>query len=402
MSMDTKTGCSTDTCDATRRCRGNKLIWVLLIVLLNAIISFGYTACTAKDPTTAWAMLSTCYVFFLGITQTGIIFSAIMRIAKSKWGMYFNRLGEALTLSFIPVAFITFIVIYVGGTDHLFYWAAKNQTHGHLSPWLGKGLFLWRNIFFMTAFYVMSYIYFLTARKEEKQEATSYDIKKILNIMACLVMFFFVVTNTNIAWDFGMMIIPHWESTIFPPYYWVSNIFGGVAFLFLMGVHFIHRGGGKHLTENHLESMGIMFMGFVLTWTYMFWSQHIVIWYGDMPELTAPFFKAMTGHYSGLFALMLITIFIIPFFALIFKAVKRCLKSLMVVALLICIGVWLNRYLMIIPVFADGSQPVFASWTGISIIFGSISATLLSIKAFVRFFPEASLYTGPDRNDGGH
>ena len=99
------------------------LFWALIILLLNGIISFVYTIQTTTNTINLWALLAVNFVFFLGITQTGIVFSAIMRISKSGWGRHFSRFGEILTLSFIPVAVITFIIIYIGGVDHLFYWA---------------------------------------------------------------------------------------------------------------------------------------------------------------------------------------------------------------------------------------------------------------------------------------
>ena len=122
------------------------LRWILAILVANGIISFGYAVMRSDDPTALWAALAVNFTFYLGITQAGIVFSAIMRIAKSEWGKYFSRLGEILTLSFIPVAFITFLVLYLGGTEHLFYWARLEspETHDvHLSPLAREGaLFL--------------------------------------------------------------------------------------------------------------------------------------------------------------------------------------------------------------------------------------------------------------------
>ena len=226
-------------------------VWILLILLANGIISFAYNVANTPETTTLWGLLSTNFLFYLGLTQTGIVFSAIMRIAKSEWGRYFNRLGEILTLSFIPVAFVTFIIIYIGGTDHLFWWAQPQPSNGHgpahISPWLGKDLFLWRNIVLMALFYVMSYIYFVNGRKEEGKSEIPVHLEQTLNVMAGLVIFFYVALNTNLAWDFGMTIIKHWESSIFPAYYWVGNVFAGSAFLYLLGAYFISRRPGKAL-----------------------------------------------------------------------------------------------------------------------------------------------------------
>ena len=389
------------------------MVWILLALLANGIISFAYTVSTTPETTNLWAMLATTFVFYLGITQTGIIFSAFMRIAKSEWGKLFSRIGEILTLSFIPVAFATFIIIYLGGTEHLFYWAkpALDAAHGgheatgaahHISPWLTKDLFLWRTIISMALFYFFSYLYFSNARVEEKGHP-GINLESRLNVLAGIVMFFYVMTNTNTAWDFGMMIIQHWESTIFPPYYWVGNVFAGVSFLFIFGAWALKKYVRINLRneKERLDYMGLMLMGFTLLWVYMLWSQHIVLWYGDIPALTVPVVKTMTGNYSWAFFIMLFALFIIPFIALLYRKVKLSLTALTAVAYIICVGVWINRYLMVMPVFSDGSAYTFFSWTGIALILGGLSAMLVSFFAFLKLFPNVTITTYAEKH-GDH
>ncbi|MEK6539635.1 MAG: hypothetical protein AABZ21_03220, partial [Deltaproteobacteria bacterium] len=371
-------------------------IWVLLALLVNGIAVFAYNIAVAEDTTKFWALLATTYIYYLGLTQTGIVFSAIMRIAKSEWGRHFSMLGEALTLSFIPAAFGLFLIIYFGGTEHLFYWARHSSSHGalgeahvrHISPWLGTGLFFWRTIVSMSLFYIMSWVYFRWCRLEERCDC---DMERRLNLTAGFVMFFYVVTNTNTAWDFGMMIIQHWESTIFPAYYWVGNIFAGTAFVFLMAVYFIPRAPGEEMDKDHLDSMGKLLIGFSILWIYMFWSQHIVIWYSDLPNLTGPLLKQREGSFAPVFTLMIITVFIIPFFALLFRRVKLRVLSLSAVAFIICIGIWINRYLMVMPVFTNGEESVFATYTGVALFFAGLATVLLSFIAFRAFSPDVNL-----------
>ena len=360
-----------------------------IVILLNGIISFVYSVKAAQEPATLWAMLAVNFVFYLGITQTGIVFSAMMRLSKSEWGRYFSRLGEILTLSFMPAAAIIFFIIYLFGTDHLFYWANPGQSQGHISPWVGRSLFFWKNIIANALFYIASYLYFSCGSREEKEPHPSVDMIKRRNILAGVVCFFYIIANTFIAWDFGMMIIPHWESSIFPPYYWCGNILGGAAFLFVASVAFISGPRKEPVGREHLNSMGKVFIGFVLLWVYMFWSQHIVLWYSNLPHLFEPVFRQMKGNYTPAFVLMMLLIFILPFCALLFRRVKFSAKAMAAVSISICAGVWINRYLMIIPVFTDMGVPVFTSWTNISLILGGLSAVLLSVAVFFRLFPQA-------------
>jgi hypothetical protein len=381
--------------------------WVLVIVIINSIVAFGYTLMTTTDPTTLWSMVAVNFVYYTGITQSGIVFSAIMRISKSEWGRYFSRLGEILTLCSIPWAFAVFFVIYFGGADLLFYWVKPVEAQVEIgawaihSPWLHKGFFFWRTVITMALFYGMSYIYFRLARVEESKKAVAFDIKKRLNLYAGLVMFFYVAANTTISWDFGMTIIPHWESVIFPAYYFVGNLFACAAFLYLLSLLFLsprsHEGDDKTIIVRiimdraNLHSMGTFLMAFTLLWVYMFFSQHIVTWYGDRPILTEPLFWQNRGYFAWLFAIMVVCLFVVPFFALLTKRVKLALAPMTVVAVLICVGIWINRYLMIVPVFTDGSETIVANWTGISIVLGGLAGTLLGLEIFMKIFSYVSL-----------
>jgi hypothetical protein len=364
--------------------------WLLLLLLTNGIVAFAYNVAIAKDATNLWALLATIYIYCLGLTQTGVTFSAIMRISRSEWGSQFSRLGEMLTLSFIPTSFILFLLIYFGGTEHLFYWARPQEAAhgGHvlpLSPWLGKGLFLWRTVILSALFYLVSFIYFRYSCIEKRDAS---DIKNPLNILAGFVILLYILTNTNTAWDFGMMIIPHWESSIFPVYFWMGNILGGTAFLFLMGIYFIpktHR--ETYWSKEHLNSAGKLLLGFSLFWVYLLWSQHIVIWYGGLPNLTGPLFKQQKGSYAPTFIFMILTIFLVPFLSLIFRKIRLNLRAFSAVAFIICIGVLINRYLIVIPVFTDGKENVFATYTGVSLLVSGLAAVLLSFIAFRNLFP---------------
>lgn len=359
------------------------IFWVFLAIFVNGIISFAYSVQTAPETTNLWAMLAVTFVYFLGITQTGIIFSAVMRLAKSKWARYFSRLGEVLTLSFIPVAAVTFAVIYIGGIKHLFPWATPTAHGEHINPLFGRGIFLWKNLVLMTLFYIMSYAYFRSSREESGPlESSSRS-----NVLAVLVIIIYVLANTNIAWDFGMMISPHWESSIFPPYYWSGNLLVGSAFLFLISVYLISGSAKEGMGKRHLDSMGKVLLGFMLLWVYMFWSQYIVIWYGNQPDLTGPLYKEMTGNYTLMFAAMILTGLVIPFFGLIFRRIKLDVKALSAVAVSICVAMWLERYLMIIPAVSEGNSAIFASWAGVSLTLAGLSSILLSVLAFMKLFP---------------
>jgi len=368
--------------------------WVLIILFVNGVLSFVSAASNpATDQAELWGLFATTAVYCIGLTQAGIVFTAIMRIAKSQWGRYFNRMGEMLTLSYLPATVILLIIIYYGGVDHIFYWAgpeAGAHSTGHssaLSPWLTKRFFAIRYIVLTPLFYITSFHFFRTGRIEERMGTTTDAMQRRLTVLAALVCFFYVWLNTNIAWDFGMMIKHHWESTIFPGYFWVGNLFASFAFLYLVGVYFISSHKGIRPTKNHLASMGILLMGFELLWVYMYYSQHVVIWYGDLPERAGPLFKQMEGNYLPTYIMMILATFVVPFILLLFRKIKTSVLGLGAAAIIICVGLWYERYLMVMPVFGDGSAPVFFTWTGLALLSGGISSILLSLMTVLKFTP---------------
>ncbi len=375
------------------------LLPVLLIVLANGIFTFAYMVSTNGGSQTLWGLFAVNYLLFLGLTQTGIIFSTIMRVAKSSWATYFNRLGEVLTLSFIPVAVIGFLILFFGGAEHLFYWmphsGAEHLSHhegGHvLSPWLNKDFFLWRYVATMVPFYFLSFLYFRGSRAEQTHGEIPRCLTVKMSFLGGFIMFFYVWGNTNLAWDFAMMNIPHWESTIFPGYYWVGNLLAGPAFLFILARVFIRRRPGEELSLDYIEPMGKLLMGFTLTWIYMYWSQHIVMWYPELTHKYGTLYDRMSGHYLLIFVAMMLALFILPFFMLVFRRIKLTVFGLTTVAVILCLGLWLNRFLLIIPTYSDGSVPTFGTYVNFSLALGFLAATLLSVMCFFKLFPTVSI-----------
>jgi molybdopterin-containing oxidoreductase family membrane subunit len=214
----------------------------------------------------------------------------------------------------------------------------------------------------------------------------------------------FVIANTIIAWDFGMMTIPHWHSTALPIFYWVENLYAGMALLVILaallsskiqGASFIDRSAiilplnNSPLKNPPLKNMGAMLTGFTLLWVYIYWSQFFVIWFGDLPYETQPLWRQMYGHYSPLFWIMMSCAFFLPFGALIFARLKTSLRAMVCIALIINAGIWLNKYLLVMPVLSERHWP-FTSWVEVALIVGWLSGFLFVLLLFFRSLPSIS------------
>jgi hypothetical protein len=133
----------------------------------------------------------------------------------------------------------------------------------------------------------------------------------------------------------------------------------------------------------------MMVTGFTLLWLYFFWAQFFVIWFGNLPQETEPVWRQMYGHYSGYFWTMLAGCFFIPFVTLLFAVIKRSVFAMCVVAFAINLGIWLNKYLMIVPVFSLDNRP-FEHWIDVALALGLLAGFLASAMILATRLPSYS------------
>ena len=126
----------------------------LLLLLSGALmlagfgwIAFSWNSMSATD----WGVFAAVWMFLTGITQFGVVFSATMRICEAEWARPYHRIAEIVTLSFAPIAFLGFLLIYFGGLDDLLFWTHAGEG-AHLSPWLNETFLFWRNLLAMLLF----------------------------------------------------------------------------------------------------------------------------------------------------------------------------------------------------------------------------------------------------------
>jgi molybdopterin-containing oxidoreductase family membrane subunit len=137
--------------------------------------------------------------------------------------------------------------------------------------------------------------------------------------------------------------------------------------------------------------MGIVLTGFALLWLYMFWAQFFVTWFGNLPHELEPLQAQMAGHYAPYFWVMVFCIFGFPIATLIFAPVKRNWWSLLFVAAVINVGVWLNRYLLVVPALIEEHVP-FSSAPELILVAGLMSGFLLMFLLLFKVFPMISTW----------
>ncbi len=387
------------------------LLFAVVFIACTGMLAYALQSGSDEIP---WAFLTANFVFLLGVSQFGAAFTAIMRVIGTKWARPYYRLGEVLTLAYMPIAIGGLLIIYYFGRHDLFYWLDLAPGE-HRSAWLNESFLLTRNLVAQGVFYVFvlaSFIYGLLPDVTPESAASGPEwrralyrrllimktgrdeanLKRFVYYYSPLILLTCAIANTFIAWDFGMMLTPHYHSTVYPMYFIVGNMFAGTAVMLLLSV-LLRRvvAVDEYFSTLHVKSLGIMLTGFSLLWLYFFWAQFFVSWFGNLPQEYGPLWKQMHGFYGPYFWVMLSCIVAIPIGSMIFAWVKRSWWAMVVVTLIMTLGIWINRYLMVISSLYDEYTP-FASIPDYFAFAGIFAGFLMILLFLFNVFPMVSMW----------
>ncbi|MCH8140775.1 MAG: polysulfide reductase NrfD [Proteobacteria bacterium] len=360
-----------------------------------------------------FSLLIVSYLFLLGVSQAGVVFCAIGRLVHAQWAKPYYRVAELSTLAFFPFAIVGFLLIYYFARDDLFYWLSASPDE-HLSAWLNSDWLLIRNLFGLLLFYGLSAFYVLKALRpdlagasEAPAHASTGDdehrkIERQLYLLSPLVIIAFVICNTLFAWDFAMMLIPHWHSTVFPIHFWFGNVFAATAAMVAIpAVLGRFSATDYQFGDRQIRQLSMLVSAFMLLWIYLFWAQFFVIWFGNLPHEADPLWRQMYGHYAPYFWTMLAACFFVPFVSLIFAFFNRSLLAMCVVGFGINLGIWVNKYLMVVPVFSPDNRPLdnlLDASLSIGLLVGFLAVVVLLARRLpVYSYWEIKLKHTPDR-----
>ena len=354
-------------------------------------------ALNADDTQIDFALLTVSFLYLMGISQGAIVFCAIMRLVGAQWSKPYYRLAELFSLSFAPLAILTFLLIFFFAQDDLFYWVshgAEESPDHHLSPWLNSNWLLVRNLVGLLLFYGLSTIYALKSLRPDLADASGekgninyQKAERELYLLSPFIILSFVLCNTLFAWDFGMMLIEHWHSTIFPILFAFGSLFGGTASLvFLVAIPGRFDVTSSYFGRDQVKNLGMLLTGFTLLWLYFFWAQFFVVWFGNLPRETDALWPQMYGHYAPYFWAMMTGCVFLPFVALLFAVVKRSVLAMTVLACSINLGIWLHRYLTVVPVFSPDDQ-AFDEWLDVILAAGLLAGSLAVFLVLSRRLP---------------
>ena len=334
-------------------------------------------------------------VFFLGVSTIGTVFMAINYVAYAGWSVMIKRIAEALSAWVIPGAVILFVLFLVGRHD-IFHWTHEgimekgspnyDKIIAGKSGFLNLPFYLIRTVVYLGIWAFFSWKLRQLSLAEDRLGGTVWFHKSINASALFLVLY--AVTSSMSAWDWVMSVDPHWFSTLFGWYVFASWWVSGIAAIALTAIFLKQAGYLKALTSNHMHDLGKLVFGFSIFWTYVWFSQFMLIWYANLPEEAVYFNQRLggfEGRYTGIFFFNLIINFVFPFLCLMTRDAKRQMIIMKIVCIAILIGHWSDFYLMLMPGTLKGENG-FLIEIGVAAIF--LGAFLI---LFTRRLASASL-----------
>ena len=332
-------------------------------------------------------------VFFAGLGIIGLFFVAIQYAAQAGWSVGVKRVGIAMG-TWIPIAGLLMLILWFATNHDIFHWThsylydEKNSQFDKIinekAPFffwpLAGGTFPIFFIFRMVLFFSVWYWFFIMIRKnmaaEDIEASTSYWHKNV--VLSTVFLIFFGVSSSIAAWDWVMSIDTHWFSTMFGWYVFASWWVTGLATITLIVVFLKDAGYLKIVNSNHLHDLGKFMFAFSIFWTYIWFSQFLLIYYAHIPEETIYFMERMdTSPYSWIFYLVLILNFVLPLLLLMTRDAKRQMSMLKLVCPIIIVGHWFDFFNMVTPGVMKFEGGVGFIEIGIALIF--LSAFLLVV-----------------------
>jgi len=316
-----------------------------------------------------WAVYIANFVYFIGIGHAGTFISAALRVLRFQWRAPISRAAETLTVFALGAAAL-FPLIHLG-RSWKFYWLLPYPNQRQIWPsyhspllwdltailtylscsimfeWLGLIPDLamardrivqgWRHKFFK-----------LVALGWRGTERQWKHLETAMNVFSYGIIPVMFSVHTIVSWDFAMALQPGWHSSVFGPYFVIGALFSGVGAVIIV---LILLRKALHLEyfirAEHLNGLGKFLLVLSFTWTYFYFNDYIVPWYGQEPVVKVISRLFAQGWASPLWYLMLFSNIVVPWATLWSRKLRTSIPVMLIVSVFVQIGMYLERYLIV-------------------------------------------------------
>ena len=391
-------------------------------IVLAGFVSWGYQAyhgigLTGLNWPVYWGFYLVNFVFWIGISHAGTLISAILRLVNATWRRPVTRCAEAITAFALMIGAL-FPLIHLGRPWLFFYLIPYPSDRGiwpnFRSPliwdFFAIGTYITASSLFLMLPMIPDFallrdrttglrkrIYGLLSMGWRGTPKQWHRLESAMHIMAIVIIPIAVSVHTVVSFDFSMVLVPMWHSSIFGPYFVTGAIFSGIAALIVAMAllrKLLHL--ENYLRPLHFANLGKLLLTFSLLWSYFFFNERFSVWYGNETHEAGVFWATLTGEYAPFLWTMVFLNFVLPLPLLGIRKL-RTVTGTVIASCGVIVGMWLERFLIIIPSLSYRQLPYswgsyLPGWPEIVIMAGSFAGMGLLYVLFSKFVPIISIW----------
>ncbi|CAN5718571.1 hypothetical protein BH23GEM3_BH23GEM3_27010 [soil metagenome] len=360
-----------------------------------------------------WDALLFNWLFWSSLAMGMVMFAVALHITEADWAWSIRRLAVG-GAAFLPISFLLLLPVFFGSEHYFHHWLpvvrgeVADQIIENKSAWLNLPFLIVRNIVGVAILYGLAiWFAYLSLRPDvhgafANRHRPIYDrmtqgwrgvgeevqrSRTLMTRLAPVLALAFAIIWGLVGIDLAMTLEPHWFSTMFPVAFFVTAFHGGIAATAIATTVLRSRLGlQEYITTRQYHDLGKLVFAFSIFWMYINWSQYFVIWYGMFPHEQEWFVHRFVDPFGPFVRVIVTLVFILPFFGLLTRPPKKVPAVLAFFSVLILIGHWLERFMLIVPSLWEGEGfPLGLTEIGMGL--GFMGLFLSSYIWFARSFP---------------
>ncbi len=371
-----------------------KLFSIILMVIGAIAIVAGFFADGSEHHGRWWSNLLINGFYFLGISLGALFFYALHFATETAWAVMLRRVMEGV-FSFIPYAAVALVIVFIGATfhwNHIYHWmdesvlsefvsestmesdhpdyydsmeeaekdgvvAVGNDDYDEIiankSAYLNIPFFWIRTAIYFVVFILFARWFRRRSLKEDEEGGTR--LHTLGYKRGALYLVLFAVFSSTLAWDWLMSIDTHWFSTLFGWYVFSGMWVSAMNVIIILTLYLVSKGYLKDINSSHVHDMGKWVFALSFLWSYLWFSQFLLIWYSNIPEEVTYFITRIEEYKVPFFGMFIIN-FALPMLILMSRDAKRNPGFLITIGTIIFIGHYLDTYMLVVP------GVLFESW----------------------------------------
>lgn len=385
-----------------------------VILLVLGVVAF--VAALGADAERAWRAYQVNWLFFTSVAQGAVLLSAVVAMAKGLWSRPIRRFALSF-VAFLPISFLLFLPLFFAA-DKVLPWVADPAIllHGK-EKYLNMPFLVTRNVLFFGALVVVDLLFAYWAlrpdiglvrddapaklrglyawftRDWQGQDGEEARAHRRVSVLAPVLALLHAFALSFVVFDFVMSLEPNWWSTLLGPYFFMAAFLGGVVATGLVALIYRARLGLEEVIGTpSLHDLGKLTFALCIFWAYTMFAQLLPIWYGLLPMEQSFLVHRLGRPFGPIAVAVLLCLWALPFFGLLSAAAKKTPAVYGTFAVIVLLGLWLERYLLVYPSHYWQGAEIPLGWQEVGIGLGFAGLLVLAHLWFVARFPIFQLW----------